>query len=132
VVDAAAGDAWSREEAGPQWGTQLSRLDEAEALLGLGGGAAGVREEVAREVGLSPLVLRDTAEGLRRHRGYQHRGEQLLSLLEDVGSGPCVLERVLALGALAGLWGAVHFWLPGVAGAGPSRLLFPGTGMPSG
>ena len=131
VLDAAQDKAWPRDGPGPHWPMQLLRLEELASLLGLAptpDGASG--EKFARLLDLSHLSLLDTANRLARAHGFEERGGVLVAALERASTGRCVLERVLACGALAGLWRPVHLWraTPGQ----PQRTVFPGRGMPSG
>lgn len=132
VMDATSGVTWPRDEPGARFATQQTRLSEASALFTLQGGPTGVDEEVSRRLGMPQLSLREVAEALGRTSDGQDQGKQLLALLKHAATTPRVLEVVLALGARAGLWGTVHFWVRGAHGATPSRVLFPGVGMPPG
>ncbi len=132
VLDAARGKAWPRDGPGPCWTTQLRRLDELAALLGLDPApSAALGEEFARLLDLPRLSLIDDANRLARAHGFEERGVILVATLERASlGGRCILERVLACGALAGLWRAVHLWraTPGH----PQCTVFPGRGTPSG
>jgi hypothetical protein len=131
VLDAARGKAWPRDGPGSCWTTQLRRLDELAALLGLDPApSAAVGEKLASLVDLPRLSLIDDAHRLGRAHGFEERGVTLVATLERASRGRCILERVLACGALAGLWCAVHLWraTPGL----PQCTVFPGCGMPSG
>jgi hypothetical protein len=131
VLDAAQGKAWPRSGPGPCWTTQLSRLDELAALLGLAADSPpGLGEKLARLLDLPRLSLIDASRELALADGYRERGSCLVATLERATSCQCVLERVLACGALAGLWRPVHWWRP-VHGR-PRRQVFPGRGTPSG
>ena len=131
VLDAALGAAWPRDQPGPNWTTQLRRLCELAALLGLEPiPSAALGEKLARLLDVPRLGLLDDARLLARAVGFEERGVILIATLERASTGRCVLERVLDCGALAGLWRPGHLWraTPG----GPRRTAFPGRGMPSG
>jgi hypothetical protein len=130
VADAATGKLWPRCGPGARRLTQESRVDDVSRLLTVNGGAAAVEAEVSRLTGVAHLVLRDAADALRQAEATVSQAKQLLPLLGKCAEGPGGLQRVLALGARAGLWGPVHLWTCGAVG--PFRVLYPGTGMPSG
>jgi len=133
VIDAAQGKAWAQEPPGPYATTQLDRMDELAALLGLAERSASRLELTSRHLGVPELTLRDAARGYQASLGSQERGLSLLAVLRQVRPGRTVLERILACGAAVGLWGTVHFWcVPGVRGGTPSRRLLPGLGLPDG
>lgn len=132
VLDAARGKAWPRDGPGPCWTTQLRRLDELAALLGLDPAlSAALGEELAGLLDLTRLSLLDDAHQLGRAKGFEKRGGILVATLERASTGRCILERVLACGALAGLWRPVHLWRATPPGR-PRRSVFPGHGTPSG
>lgn len=131
ALDAAQARAWPRSGPGPCWTTQLSRLDELAALLGLAPDSpADLGEKLARLVDLPRLNLLDASRELAQAHGYRERGSVLVATLERATGCQCVLERVLACGALAGLWRPVHWWRS--AHGMPRRQVFPGRGTPSG
>jgi len=131
VFDAAEGRAWPRSGPGPCWTTQLARLDELAALLGLApASSAALGEQLARLVDLPRLSLLDARRELAQAHGYRERGSVLVATLERATDCRCILERVLACGALVGLWRPVHWWRS-VHGR-PRRRVFPGRGTPSG
>lgn len=130
VFDAALGQAWSRGGPGPYWKTQLQRLEELAALLGLAPAPpAALGEQLALLLDVPRLRLLDDTVRLAAAVGFEARGAILVDTLERASTGRCILERVLACGALAGLWRPVHLWrTPGR----PQRIVFPGRGAPSG
>jgi hypothetical protein len=131
VLDAALGKAWPRDGPGSNWTTQLRRLDELAALLGLEPvPSAALGEKLARLLDVPRLSLLDDARRLARAVGFETRGGILITALERASSGRCLLERVLACGTLAGLWRPALLWraTPG----GPRCTTFPGRGTPSG
>lgn len=131
VLDAARGKAWPRDGPGSCWTTQLRRLDELAALLGFEPAPpAAVGEKLARLLDVPRLRLIDDARRLARAVGFEERGGILVATLERASTGRCVLERVLACGALAGLWRPVQLWR--ATPTGPQCAAFPGRGTPSG
>jgi len=130
VFDAALGKAWSRGGPGPYWKTQLQRLDELAALLGLDPAPpAALGEKLALLLDVPRLSLLDDTYRLAAAVGFEARGAILVDTLERASTGRCILERVLACGALAGLWRPVHLWqTPGR----PQCTVYPGRGAPSG
>ena len=130
VLDAALGAAWSRESPGPYWTTQLRRLEELASLLGLEPAPpAALGERLALLLDVPRLSLLDDTGRLAGAVGFEARGVILVDTLERASTGRCLLERVLACGALAGLWRPVHLWrTPGQ----PQCTVLPGRGAPSG
>jgi hypothetical protein len=130
VLDAALGKAWPRDGPGPHWTTQLRRLEELATLLGLEPApSAALGEKLARLLDVPRLSLLDDGGRLAGAVGFEARGVILVDTLERASTGRCLLERVLACGALVGLWRPVHLWrTPGR----PQRTVFPGRGAPSG
>jgi hypothetical protein len=101
------------------------------ALLGLApDSSADLGEKLARLVDLPRLSLLDARRELAQAHGYRERGSVLVATLERATDCRCILERVLACGALVGLWRPVHWWRS-VHGR-PRRRVFPGRGTPSG
>lgn len=130
VLDAALGRAWPRDGPGPYWTTQLRRLEELATLLGLEPApSAALGEKLARLLDVPRLSLLDDVGRLAGAVGFEARGVILIDTLERASTGRCLLERVLACGALAGLWRTVHLWrTPGQ----PQCTVFPGRGAPAG
>lgn len=130
VLDAAAGKAWPRDGPGSCWTTQLRRLEELAVLLGLEPApAAAVGEKLARLLDVPRLSLLDDTGRLARAVGFEARGLVLAATLERASTGRCLLERVLACGALTGLWRPAHLWRTPNR---PQCTVFPGCGTPSG
>jgi len=130
ALDAAEGKAWPRDGPGPCWTTQLQRLDELAALLGLEPALPpALGEKLALLLDVPRLRLIDDTARLARAVGFEERGVILVATLERAATGRCVLERVLACGALSGLWRPAHLWQ---TPARPQCIVFPGRGAPSG
>jgi hypothetical protein len=127
VFDAALGKAWSRGGPGPYLKLQLQRLEELAALLGLAPAPpAALGEQLALLLDVPRLRLLDDTGRLAAAVDFEARGAVLVDTLQRASTGRCILERVLACGALAGLWCPVHLWrTPGQ----PQRTVFPGRGV---
>ncbi len=87
-------------------------------------------EKLAQLLHLPRLSLIDETHRFAQAHGFEERGGILVATLERASTGRCVLERVLACGALAGLWRPVHLWR--ASPGRPQRTVFPGRGTPSG
>lgn len=130
ALDAAEGKAWPRDGPGSCWTTQLQRLDELAALLGLEPAPPpAMGEKLALLLDVPRLSLIDDTARLARAVGFEERGLILVATLERASKGRCVLERVLACGALSGLWRPAQLWR---TPAHPQCIVFPGRGAPSG
>jgi len=130
VLDAAQGKAWPRDSPGPCWTTQLQRLDELAALLGLEPTPpAAVGEKLALLLDVPRLSLIDDAGRLAQAVGFEARGVILVATLERASKGRLILDRVLACGALSGLWRPARLWR---TPDNPQCTVFPGRGTPSG
>jgi len=112
--DAAQGAAWPREcEGGSSkwWGTQCRQVSVATALCGvLPDLDAAARQAQAAALWTPLLLLLQGAKAIAAAPGYRSRGQAVMAVLDRVAPGPCVLQRVLAAGHLAGLWGAPWRW----------------------
>jgi hypothetical protein len=116
--DAAAGQAWPRESPA-RWRTQGRWLQLSARLLGIGPvvddgeGERRAREQIAETLGVPALRLRDGAQRFRQGRGYRERGRAVMALLARLPTPRSLGERLLAAGAIAGLWGRPSRWDPG-------------------
>jgi hypothetical protein len=119
VADAAASNHWPRGAPVPRHATQQSRVTDASRLFTVDGGAGAVDAEVSRSLGVAHLLLRDVADFIAT-ADVQGRAQQLKSLLDQSVAGPRALERVLALGARAGLIGRPYLW--GLASGGEAGV----------
>lgn len=114
ALDAAAGIAWAREyhEADPRWWhTQGRRLDRAADVLGIVPGDERRRAEMAEQLGVPHLELRDGMRQWATASGYRSRGKAVMEVVELLG-GPCLCDQVIAAGTVAGLWGPASRWDP--------------------
>lgn len=114
------------------WATETAeRLAVGAALLGIhpdlsaqDGDAIALRLEIPR------LVLRQAAGEYERARGRAARSRVLLGVLDHLGAVGCLLDRVLAAGAVAGCWSTVTRW--DLASGGARGRVFPGRGAAAG
>jgi hypothetical protein len=116
--DAAEGHAWPRESPSG-WRTQGRWLQLGARLLGIGPAADGTadeqryREQMAGMLGVSALHVLEGARRFRSSRGYRERGRAVMALLARLPTPRSLGERLLAAGAIAGLWGRPSRWDPG-------------------
>jgi len=116
--DAAEGHAWPRESPS-RWRTQGRWLQLGARLLGIDPVADNAedephyREQIAETLGVPALRLRDGAQRYRLSRGYRERGRAVLKVLQQLPTPRSLAERLLAAGAIAGLWGRPSRWDPG-------------------
>jgi len=116
--DAAEGHAWPRESPS-RWRTQGRWLQLGARLLGIDPVANNAedephyREQIAETLGVPALRLRDGAQRYRLSRGYRERGRAVLKVLQQLPTPRSLAERLLAAGAIAGLWGRPSRWDPG-------------------
>lgn len=103
--DAARGVAWPREQPGGSdkwWGTQGRRVWGAALLTGVAPELpARLRPELAGLLDVDLLVL----TGEPAPAGYRSLGLAVCRVLDALYPGPCLVDRLGAAGALAGLWG---------------------------
>src|ERR1700722_1799990 len=115
AIDAAAGQAWPRQEPA-RWRTQGRWLGRGARLLGIepepGGEELRHGEQRARQLRVPTLVLVDGARRFREARGYRERGEAILAVLAAMEGGRTLGDRLLSAGAIAGLWGRPSRWDP--------------------
>lgn len=114
AADAAGGRAWARAEqlpeTGPWWNTQRRHLDVAEQLLGLSSHFdERQRLQIATALQVSLLDLTAAAASLRDSSGYRSHGAATLSVLELMKVRPCLLQRLMRAGQMAGRWGVPYF-----------------------
>lgn len=116
ALDASKGEAWDRERVGGSerwWGTQGRGITAALRICGVTPGLGEAeREGIAAALGVGLLLLREQAQGIAAAPGYRRRGDAVRAVLGALAPGPCVLERLMASGHMAGLWGAPHGWDP--------------------
>lgn len=134
ALDASKRTQWTRARKGGSdrwWSTQMRRVDAAVQVCGVAPDLeASVREAMAQALRVETLLLRDGADAIARRPGYWHRGQAVRAVLERVLSGPCVLERLLVSGFLAGRWGAPLMWNPATARLRKLPFRHVGTGPP--
>jgi hypothetical protein len=116
--DASQGQAWPRESPA-RWRTQGRWLQLGARLLGIGPVADDVadeqrhREQMAETLGVPALHLLEGARRFRLSRGYRERGRAVVEVLQQLPVPRSLSERLLAAGAIAGLWGRPSRWDPG-------------------
>ena len=118
ALDAAQGEAWPRQcEGGTDrwWGRQCRHVDAALSICGVAPTLlAPAREAQAAALDVPTLLLLEHAAAIAAAPGYRSRGRAVRAVLDRVPAGPCPLQRVLAAGHLAGLWGPPLLWEPGI------------------
>jgi hypothetical protein len=113
ALDAAAGKAWPREDPS-RWRTQRRWLLRCAAIVGLAVAASQSHvERVSRQLGTPTLTLVEAGARWSVAGGYQSRGAAIESVLDGLPSSEQLGERVLAAGAIGGLWGRPSRWDPG-------------------
>lgn len=117
-LDAAAGLAWQREGDGLTvcwWPNQIRILAKLLRLLGVDPAlSAHERERFAAVLDVEHLFLNDCVRLIECNAGYKSRGVAIKSVLDRLVNGPCVLDRLLVSGYLAGLWGCPLRWYPDI------------------
>lgn len=110
-LDAAEGRFWDPEALGyrePRRTTQLRYVERALDCLGLAGHLeTEVQHRRASALGIDTLLLVEASASLE---GWQDRGRAIARVLSILPEGPCLLERLLEAGFLAGLWGVPYWW----------------------
>jgi hypothetical protein len=116
ALQAASGQAWPRESDGSVgvWDTQQERLATSALLLGLAPSTPPrIGEQIAQQLQVPRLEQLDAARSFEKACGYKERGRAIVTVLDRLRPGRCLLEQLLACGVLAGLWGPVQRWGPG-------------------
>ena len=115
-LDAARGSPWLRVSPGGSdrwWGTQRQYLSLSMHLCGVATGMTQtLRECVATALQIQQLTLLDGCAAIQAQPGYQSRGRAIRSVLEQLPSGPCAIERLSVSGHLIGFWGTPYVWDP--------------------
>ncbi|MFC1853524.1 hypothetical protein ACFL27_25315 [candidate division CSSED10-310 bacterium] len=113
-LDAARGFAWQREGDGitdQLWSTQVRTLAKLILLLGVDPSLdEHERERIAASLELDLLFLNDCAGFIETKPGYRRRGKAIKTVLDEVVKRPCILDRFLLSGHMAGLWGLPLRW----------------------
>ena len=109
ALDAAAGFAWKRDSSGGTerwWADQRRDLSRQLRMLGIDPAmSAHQRESVTAALDIDHLFLNDCVRKIESQPGYRSRGNAITAVLKKLAGGPCILERLLVGGYLAGLWG---------------------------
>lgn len=114
ATDAAAGEAWPREQPA-RWRTQRRWLERCAAVMGIALGSMSQShvERVARQLGTPTLTLVEAGAQWSTARGYRSRGAAIAGMLERLHPSEQLGDRVMAAGAIGGLWGMPSRWDPG-------------------
>jgi hypothetical protein len=114
ALDAAKATAWPRECPGGSarwWGKQGRHVAAAVRICGVAPDLdAAARQAQAAALWVETLLLIHGAQTIAAKPGYRSRGQAAVAVLGRLAPGPCVLQRVLAAGHLAGLWGPPWRW----------------------
>ena len=111
ALDAARGRAWSRDGWGPWWSVQGRWLERLVRWVGVAADLdAQVRGALAALLVVAELVLREQAARIAAHGGYRERGRGVVAVLERLGGGASVADRLVAAGAEVGLWPRALRW----------------------
>lgn len=117
-LDASQGHPWARVSPGGSdkwWGTQGQHIQVAMHLCGVAPGMNNpLREMLAAALQVETLRLLEGASDIAAAPGYRGRGEAVRSVLEELKSGTCAIERLSVTGHLIGLWGTPYVWDPGI------------------
>lgn len=117
--EAGHGRIWTREyesvDAQGKWlGTQLRHVEQATRLVGVAL-EVGESAQVARaeSLGVDALRLREGQSMSQRRADLRGRGQAVVHVLKAVlAAGRSVVDRLIAAGHLAGLWGCPYRWFP--------------------
>jgi hypothetical protein len=134
ALDAAQGTAWARQSSGGTakwWGTQGRHIEIGVGVCGVAPAlGAAAQQAHAAALRVEQLLLMEQTRAIVAAPGYRSRGKAVAAVFERVAAGPCVLERVLAAGHLAGLWGLPLAWEPAVRRLRPLSFRGDGTRPP--
>jgi len=125
ALDAAVGRPWKRENDGLTerwWPSQTRTLSKLLRLFGVDLSlTSAAREQIAAALDVDHLFLNECARLIERGPGYRSRGSAVRKVLDRMILGPCILDRLLHSGYLAGLWGLPLRWKasPGVMRSPP-------------
>jgi len=117
----------------PRWWATAARerLDAGARLLGVDPALSDADgDAIALRLAIPRLVHRQAARAYATARGRAQRGSVLVGILPALGADACLLDRIFAAGAHAGLWGTVTRW--DAASAGVRGQVFPGRGAAAG
>jgi hypothetical protein len=114
ATDAVAGEAWPREKPS-RFRTQRRWLERCAAIVGIAVASASQShvERVARQLGTPTLALVEAGARWSAASGYQSRGAAVSRVLGELRPSEQLGDRVLAAGAIGGLWGRPSRWDPG-------------------
>jgi hypothetical protein len=93
------------------WSTQSRRLGKATQWLGVAPDIPEAeRELISEALDVDLLFLRTASQGIVTAPGYRSRAKAVCNVLTALVGGPCILERMLLAGHVAGLWGRPLRW----------------------
>jgi hypothetical protein len=93
------------------WSTQSRRLGKATQWFGVSPDMPeALRELICEALDVDLLLLRTASQGIVTGPGYRSRAEGVRRVLAELVRGPCILERMLLAGHMAGLWGRPLRW----------------------
>lgn len=114
ALDVVAGRIWPREASDytcPRRVTQVRRLREALAWLGLDPAVSGREREMRAEVlDVELVLLTEQARALERDASLLAMGSAVKCVLDRLPGRPCLLDRLLGSGRAAGRWGPSARW----------------------
>ena len=111
AVEAKKGRAWARDGAGPWWSVQGRWLARLTRWVGVAVELEdSLRIALAELLGVALLVLEEQAAAIAEAPGYRSRGHAVVCVLEAMRRDRGVLDRLLAAGQEAGLWGSPLRW----------------------
>jgi len=115
ALDASEGIPWPREASGGSvrwWGVQERRLHRSTRWLGVAPGTAARKmQTIAHDLAVDTLLLAEEKKSISETPGYRSRGRAVSSALGALAEGRLpVLDRLLAAGYHAGLWGRPFRW----------------------
>lgn len=108
---------WSREcyqETGQWLATQVQRVEQTARLAGVNTDlevATSIAQSEA--LGVDVLTLREAQAMVRQKPGLISRGAAVIHVLKTcIRRGGHLVQRLIAAGHLAGLWGRPYWWIP--------------------
>lgn len=115
--DAGHGRIWRRDclqQTGQWLGTQVHRVEQSSRLSGVDADLdADAQLGQATALGVDVLTLREAQSWVRRKPGLANRGAAVVHVLKACLRRPGrLVQRLLAGGCLAGLWGRPYWWIP--------------------
>lgn len=114
ALDGADHKPWHRDCPGGTdrwWPNQGRLVCRAHVLLGLDQTITSrLAQEIAAALCVPPMLLRECRRAFHEAPGYHSRGKAVRDVLRAMPRGRARLDRLLAAGHLAGLWGRPYRW----------------------